>query len=575
MEKATGGDVLCRSLKALNADTIYGLPGSQTVPLFDCFRRSKFNTVLATSELNAGFMANGYFRASGRPGILATIPGPGFTHALSALGEAHHDSVALVMMIVTPERVPERRFQLQDIDHHAIAGPLVKESLTVHTADALPAAIGKAFSAALEEGPGPVLVELASSIFSEEGVADTSGSIQRPSPLMPDPQLVEKARTTLFNSGERVLLLLGQGAADYPGAVGAVANSLNACVIATSSGRGVLPETEPRVVCRDYSVSGIDEVNRLVDQSDVVLALGCKLTHNGTSGFRLRLPEEKLIRVDSSVETLGGNYPAFLSIRSDVGKFLQALGAPGERNGGWTLDELKEWKARFDAIRSGHISPFPDLANLGQNGMRDFFRGLRSCLPDHSIVVTDSGLHQMATRLWLEVRSPRGLIFPSDFQSMGFGIPAAIGAALAAPERKVVAIVGDGGFAMSGMELSTAVREGINLTVIVFNDGHLGQIRLQQLQEYGKPHATELGPIRFRSIAEGLGASYLAMDGTNLHQLREALEQPGVTLVDLLLTDSAAAAKLRAMGLIKAGVRKTLGRSGVGILKRFLGRGPR
>jgi acetolactate synthase-1/2/3 large subunit len=206
-------------------------------------------------------------------------------------------------------------------------------------------------------------------------------------------------------------------------------------------------------------------------------------------------------------------------------------------------------------------------------GLQEFFRVLRDQLPDDGVVVTDSGLHQVATRKWYEVRAPRGLILPSDFQSMGFGIPAAIGASLAMSKRKVVAIVGDGGMAMSGLELASAVREGIDLTVVVFNDGHLGQIRLQQLTDYGQAHGTELAAIDFRLLAEAVGASYLAIDGSNLGHLAEALANPGVTVVDLLLEDSPGLKRTRAKSLIKAATRNAVPSSLWQVLKRVLRRG--
>jgi acetolactate synthase-1/2/3 large subunit len=211
------------------------------------------------------------------------------------------------------------------------------------------------------------------------------------------------------------------------------------------------------------------------------------------------------------------------------------------------------------------------LAHGSEGSLNEFFESLRRQLPDDGILVTDSGLHQMAVRRWFQVRAPRGLILPSDFQSMGFGLPAAIGAAVAGQERKVVAVIGDGGMAMAGLELATAVREDLDLTVVVFNDGHLGQIRIQQVEDHGYAHATRLSHIEFGHLAEAVGASYMGLDGTNLHQLPEALENPGVTVVDLFLEDSQGMARGRARGLVKAVARRATPDWGWRFLKKVLG----
>jgi acetolactate synthase-1/2/3 large subunit len=172
--------------------------------------------------------------------------------------------------------------------------------------------------------------------------------------------------------------------------------------------------------------------------------------------------------------------------------------------------------------------------------------------------VTDSGLHQTLVRRHLEVNSPRGLIAPSDFQSMGFGLPAAIGAKLAAPERAVVAVIGDGGFAMSGMELLTAVRERIAVTLVVFNDGQLNRIRLQQLAQYGHSEGCEVVNPDFEALAGAIGVEYSCCDGDAEGVLRAAILRASPTLVEVVLGDSAAIRLERAKGLARGTARRAL-----------------
>ncbi len=252
-------------------------------------------------------------------------------------------------------------------------------------------------------------------------------------------------------------------------------------------------------------------MNDLFERSDLVLAIGCKLGHNGSAGFRLRLPESKLVRVDLSPEVLTANYPASLAIRADAGSILDLLlsGRAGERgSSSWTDEEVASHRERIR--RPDPSTADPGVAGASNGRASGFFAWLREALPRETILVTDSGLHQVTARRWFDVLSPRGLLLPSDFQSMGFGIPAGIGARLAAPDRPVTVLAGDGGLLMSGLEITTAVRERSPLLVIVFNDGQLNQIRWQQLKDSGHPFGVELAALEIEIFANALGAGYLA-----------------------------------------------------------------
>jgi acetolactate synthase-1/2/3 large subunit len=185
------------------------------------------------------------------------------------------------------------------------------------------------------------------------------------------------------------------------------------------------------------------------------------------------------------------------------------------------------------------------------------------------MLVTDSGLHQVLVRRHWSVLEPRGLLFPSDFQSMGFGIPAGVGASLAAPGRPVVALVGDGGFLMSGLELLTAVKEAVPLIVIVFNDGKLNLIRLQQIREYGRDHGVALPRLDFERFAQAVGVPHFLVEDDPTRTIHDALDAGGPALVEVRLGDSAAVTRTRVKSLVRETARGILGRSLVGWLKRL------
>ena len=193
----------------------------------------------------------------------------------------------------------------------------------------------------------------------------------------------------------------------------------------------------------------------------------------------------------------------------------------------------------------------PVIAGTQTLTAAEFFAWLRQLLPRDAIVVTDSGQHQILTRRHFDVGAPRGLIIPSDFQSMGFGLPAAIGVKLGAPERPVVAIVGDGGFQMSGLELLTARREEAPLLVFVFNDGYLNQIRMQQWREFGHSHAVELLNPNFEVLAEALGVGYVRFDTIQPGQVGGILGLAQTTIIEVLVRDSMSTLALPAVARVK------------------------
>ncbi len=559
-----GAELLCRSLEAVGVEQLFGLPGTQNVPFFDALRRSRFRTVVPTHELAASFMAAGYSRVSGRVGVLATIPGPGFTYALTGLAEARLDSTPLLYLVGQPAAGPDRRFQLQAIDQAAIAAPLVKCILSADRVGDLPEIIARAHALALEGEPGPVMVHLAPALASQE--SDRQPELTRPSPPVSPPG-VSAALAQELGSASKILILAGQGTAGGATQLEALAERLGAVVVATTSARGVLPEDHPRSLT--FDLRSTDTLNTLVQESDLVLALGIKFSHNGAAGFQLRLPPERLVHVDASREVLGANYPARTTVCADVprllGDLLPLLPARGA-GAGWSVEALERWRRR---TREAPLGPEPRFGALDPATPGEFFRVLRAALPRDGCVVTDSGLHQMLARRHFPVLANRGLIVPTNFQSMGFGLPAAIGAKLAAPSRPIVAIVGDGGLAMCGLELLTAVRERLSLPVIVFSDGKYGLIRVDQIKNYGVTYGIDLPPLDAAALAAATGAAYRSLDEDAEGTLRAALDADGPTVIEVSVGDSVGMRRAQAASIARATGRSILPRRLLALLKRL------
>jgi acetolactate synthase-1/2/3 large subunit len=508
--------VLVETLRANGIDAVFGVPGTQSVPLFEEFRRAGIRTILATDELAAAFMANGYFRASGRIAALATISGPGFTYALTGLAEARHDSVGLLHLVSTPRADRRRAFQLQAIDQRTIAGPLVKGYLLLDGSVDVAVAVHQAVELATAGEPGPVIVELDATELADRRYL--GGGTHTPTRAGVSAQECQHLADR-FEKSRYPVFLLGSGATGAREALASIAHRLRIPIVTTPSARGLIREDDVMVMCYDPLRGTTDQVNGLFAESDLILGLGCKLTHNGSAGYRLQL-HEKLVHVDAEPGVLGANYKPDLAICARVEEITPFLTSRTSTSS-WQGSQLLEFR---DAIR--RVTPEPEPLILGPSGSMppaQFFSWLRTCLSDDAIVVTDSGLHQVLTRKYYEVRAPRGLVFPSDFQSMGFGLPAAVGARVAAPERDTVVIVGDGGFLMSGLEIMTAQREGLPIVVIVFNDGQLNQIRLQQLGEFGRSHAVRLANPDYQRLAAAFGVEYVRFDANSLRETENLL----------------------------------------------------
>jgi acetolactate synthase-1/2/3 large subunit len=564
----TGYDLLCQTLETLGVDYVFGLPGSQNVAFFEALRKSKLRVVVSTDELAAAFMAIGLSCASGKVGVITTIPGPGLTYAITGLAEARLDSVPLICIVQLPAESPGDRFQLQALDQAAIVGPLVKQVFRLDALSELPSLMAAAHVCALQDEPGPVVIEVDHAALGAE-VAQLAPPGPRSGWVPPSapPEALEAVLGRL-GQARRPILLVGQGGNGGAADIQELAERLNCPVLTSTSGRGVLAEDHPLSIPSD--LCDVNDVNALIAESDLVLALGIKFSHNGARGFELRIPRDRLVHVDASEEVLGANYPTALGVRGDVPSFVsdavKRLSDGASRGSTWTTEEVAGWRARVRANCRGAIEP--RVAGADPAIPARFFEIVREVLPREGCLVTDSGWHQMLARRHFPVLACRGLMVPTDLQSMGFGLPAAVGAKLADPKRPVVLVVGDGGLLMSGMELVTAVRHDISLPVIVFNDGHYGLIRIQQLQDYGQSAGVACGGLDLESFAAAVGAHYVLADKDIRVPLQAALAARSPTIIEVPIGASTATRRVWAKGVARSTAKRLVGRGILAWLKR-------
>lgn len=573
-EGRTGAEVLAQTLIVEGVERVFGVPGTQNVPTFEAFRSAGVPVVLCTHELGACFMAGGHARAKGAVGVLATIPGPGFTYALPGLAEARLDSVPLLHVVGQPPSGIGGRFLHQAIPQESMVRDLVKDVVSVDHPGEMREAVVRALETARAGDPGPVVLHVARAAQNGRvGATETDPSLgeRRPSVSSGDADAGMRALAQRLRHARRPVLFLGRGAGSGATHVRELVDRLGLAFFSTPSGRGVVDERHPLCLGFDPDRGGLKVLAEVLDEADMILALGCRMSYNGTAAFGLDLPAAKLAHVNTDHDALTGLRPADLSIQASVEMVVPWLleRLPTDMEPRWTHEEVGRWRSRL--VWDGERGP-PEPVFSGVPGGRPeaFFQAVRAALPEDAIVVADSGLHQVMTRRHLVVTAPEGLMLPADFQSMGFAVPTAIGAAIAAPSRPVLAVVGDGGFTMSGMEMLTAAREGVALVVVVVNDGFLNLIRLQQMQDDGVTHSVDLTNPNFRTLAEALGVGYALIDGDPEDTLRWAMAQSGPVLVELVAGDSSDILRARALGASKRVARAVAGPSFRSRLKRLL-----
>ena len=551
----SGATRMVEALDSAGVRCVFGLPGTQTIELFEVLRQRDIRTVIATSESSAAFMAGGWARVTGKPGVLVTISGPGFTWTLSGIAEARLDSIPLVHIVGSPPVDPlPRMFRQQELPQTEIARPLYKSIIDADSYADLAEPINEAIARATADVPGPVLVQVTSMALQlqrslpEQVVADAAS----PSSAQGDISgIVDRVKTA-----RRPVFLVGPGVIPSAVSLLKLAERIRLPIITTPSARGVVSETHPLNLGFDPFAGCVTDLNEFLRSADVILAVGTKLSHSDTSGFEMQLPSDRLVHLARGSQALEANYPASVSAVGDAGVLIDRLLAENLRVSDWSDVELADWRRRI-SNRTGGVEP--RIGGSASGNAQAFFASLRQGLSDDAILVLDSGLHQILARAYFPVKSPHGMLMPTDLQSMGFAIPTAIGAKLASPERAVIAVVGDGGFAMTALELLSAARESMSIVVVVFADGAFGQIRMQQLSNYGAAHAVTLRNPDFGLLAASVGAHHDFVGDNDDIELcvRDAVRRRVSTIIEVSVRDSLPIRREAATARVKRTLRRT------------------
>ena len=513
MTKMTGADIVVRALEDEGIAFSFGIPGTHNIELYDSLARSgKVRVILVTDEQSASFMADGVARSSGRLAAVNVVPGAGLTHALSGIAEAWLDCVPMLVLACGIRRDVGKAFQLHDVDQLSIARAVTKAQFRAEQGSEIYVTLRRACGIARQAPKGPVIVEIPAEhyLFRHEAQLHP---IQVPSaPAAPGTEELERA-CELIEASRRPLLYLGAGAAGAGTDLVTLADRLNAPVATTIAGKGVFPESHPLWLWCGFGTAAPPFVQRIAAQCDLTLAIGCRFSEVGTGSYGLK-PPGKLIHVDADPSVFGKNFPADLAIASDAAAFVSATLA---RLRPHTIAQgsLSNPAVLRNAIHDGHDEVWSGWT-MREGSERVYpphlLRTMQTLVGADTVYTTDSGNGTFLAMECLRLERPNSFLAPVDYSCMGYAVPAALGAALACPDRRVVSLAGDGAFLMTALELLTASQLRLPVMVLVLRDRELAQIAQFQQVALGRKSSSELPDFDLEAICGGVGVECLSLN---------------------------------------------------------------
>jgi len=535
MKKMTGAQILWESLVREGVTEVFGYPGGAILPAYDALLDFPIRHTLVRHEQGATHMADGYARASGRVGVAIATSGPGATNMVTGIATAMMDSSPIVCITgqVGSRLIGSDAFQ--EIDITGITLPVTKHNYLVTRPEDVARTVREAFVIATAGRPGPVLIDItkdaqqASCLFDWDASAPVARGWKHAGAIAQD-RLAQAA--ALINGADRPVILAGHGVV-ISGAMDALtclAERAHIPVAVTLLGIGGFPASHPLSLGM-MGMHGEAWVNTAIQEADLLIACGMRFDDRVTGNLKTYAPHARKIHIDIDAAEINKNVPVDVGLVGDLRDVLERL-MPGV-----ATNESTGWTDRIAGVRGDSavrdIQLLPDDGHLyAAHVINDLWRATRGA---ETIVVTDVGQHQMWEAQYYHHDAPRSLITSGGLGTMGFAVPAAIGAKRARPEAEVWAIVGDGGFQMTMCELATAVQEQLAIKVAIINNGFLGMVRQWQEFFYERRYAaTPLSGPDFVKLAESFGIHAAAVSARSgvLPAIEDARAHDGPVVLD-------------------------------------------
>jgi acetolactate synthase-1/2/3 large subunit len=528
--KLTGAHIIVQLLERQGVKIIAGIPGGASLPLYDALSQSHIiHHVLARHEQGAGFIAQGLARATGEPAVCFATSGPGSTNILTAIADAKLDSIPVVCITGQVPSAMIGTDAFQEVDTYGMSIPVTKHNFLVRSAAELLRVIPDAFRIAASGRPGPVLVDVPKDVQNQELEFDTWPEPGRPDPAPVFSHSAVQAAAAMINAAERPILYLGGGViASGAGHLATrLAEQAGLPTTMTLMGLGAMPVNHPRAIGM-LGMHAARYTNIALEACDLLIAVGARFDDRATGKVAAFCPQARIIHIDIDPSELDKVKTAHLGIVGDVREVLEALLPLIEEQSRtpW-LTQVETLKAQHPLHTPGADDPSTPYGLVLQTAR---------LLDDDAIITTDVGQHQMWAAQVYPLQHARQWLTSGGLGTMGFGLPAAIGAALAYPQRTVVCFSGDGSLLMNIQELVTAVEENVNVKIVLMNNNSLGLVHQQQDLFYGKRlFASDYqSKVDFCAVARGFGmtAYDLATATDPYSTLAHALTTPGPCLIN-------------------------------------------
>ncbi|WP_449555390.1 acetolactate synthase large subunit [Lelliottia amnigena] len=523
----TGAQLIVHLLERQGISIVSGIPGGTVLPLYDALSQStQIRHVLARHEQGAGFIAQGMARTQGKPAVCMACSGPGATNLVTAIADARLDSIPLICIT---GQVPSSMIgtdAFQEVDTYGISIPITKHNYLVRDIAELPQVISDAFRIAQSGRPGPVWIDIPKDVQTAEIDIDV---FPEPGDRAAAPEFSADSirdAAAMINAAKRPVLYLGGGAIDASEAVREFAEKAHLPTTMTLMALGMLPKAHPLSLGM-LGMHGARSTNYILQESDLLIVLGARFDDRAIGKTEQFCPNAKIIHVDIDRSELGKIKQPHVAIQGDVAEVLAQL-IPQTY-----ATENTEWRQLVADLQREFPSAIPTESDpLSHYGL---INAVAACVDDSAIITTDVGQHQMWTAQAYPLNRPRQWLTSGGLGTMGFGLPAAVGAALANPDRKVICFSGDGSLMMNIQEMATAAENQLDVKIILMNNEALGLVHQQQSLFYkqGVFAATYPGMINFMQIAAGFGlhACDLNAEADPHAALQAAISRPGPALI--------------------------------------------
>ncbi|MEE8413358.1 MAG: biosynthetic-type acetolactate synthase large subunit [Dehalococcoidales bacterium] len=532
--KMTGAQIICETMMKEGVEVIFGILGGAILPLYDTLSQfPKLRHVLVRHEQGAAHAAEGYARATGKVGVCFATSGPGATNLVTGIANAFLDSVSMVIITAQVARQFIGRDAFQEVDITGITQPITKHNYLVMDANALAKTLKEAFYLASTGRPGPVLIDVPKDVFTDEVEYHLPQQIDHPGykpTLQGHPAQIKKA-AKLINEARQPLILAGRGVNISGGdaELKQLAETAQIPVVTTLLGIGSFPENHI-LSFGMIGMHGMAYANMAVNNTDLLIAIGMRFDDRATAKVSGFAPKARIIHIDIDPAEIGKNVRVDVPIVGDVKTVLKEL------NKAVPSKQHLEWFNQLDTWRKEH----PALLNITGDGLlpQSVVGRIYDVTGGEAIIVTGVGQHQMWAAQHYYFDKPNTLISSGGLGTMGYGLPAAIGAKIGMPDKTVWCIDGDGSFQMNIQELATMAQEKTAVKIAILNNGYLGMVRQWQDLFYEKRYvATPLSGPDFVKVAEAYGISALRVKHNEeiTPALEQAMAEDGPFLIDFMV----------------------------------------